>query len=1293
MAILSIISKLSHAYVLDLSIILIVLWCGYFTIILLSYRYFQRVKDLHKRVRRNFKLLDAVIKDVEDVSESGRKIDEKPNQLRDSQLKSGATLQLGDAGRDWVERTKTVVRMVKACDETYQKLSERRKFLKWVYSGFTDFNEIRGLDAKLGLIRAEIQYQLWDNHKEICKSLDLSRSIVRSLQDRPIVEQNSFTYKQAAPTVSIEWDFKVLITTKRGLVPDEQKEMEYLIMFQLHLLHAFLRDLEGLSLESETEKAWVEEAEHILSELQHDIHSIQKTAHRVRWLPYFRNWMARRQLRERFGHSKKWLRQLMLKKYWFGLKFIRRVPSKSVRPSPQNQTQQQATRTDDKEILDLLDQFHKQLNLEKPKVHSRLKKLADSFNEVHRLLIGTNKGAVEGMENSRKAWKEQMKIIVKDAITSLSLASQSQKSNSRRAWKDQMKIIVKDAITSLSPTSESQNRNSKMAWKDQVKIIVKDAITYVSPASQSQKSNTIHKDTDDHPWQKFSAEIERFEQAIDFLSLSIEECRIELREETNSVVGLEEDVHEMVSRLTANRSTEHFSTLSIVGMEGIGKTTLAKVVFNHKAIKNHFECRYWVSLPDHIVDHKNLLLSILAKEVMPNHDENENEKDYSFKEVKDFLKAKKYLLVLDKISNKETWDTLIEAFRDSKNGSRILLTTRDKSVASHAGSPSFEPYQIQLRNKNQSWVLFTQMVRFQPKPSQPDQLSSELKNLAEKVVKRCGGLPLCILSHGYLLSGKEVSTKELSRVLEHVSPYQTPWSDNLETNGKDLPPHLKKCLSYYAQFPRDYEISDRRLAALWVAEGMVKRSSDQEEESLKSVAEKYLAELIRRNLVQIVDGTLNRKFETCFFPATLRQLWLREHPSSGLDQQVLYYSFESSSHGHDDGDGDGIKSPNILQNCRNPRSMLCFDSREGDTPGEDIGIFLQKHIASGHLLQLKVLDLEHVFRPQLPKNIGKLIHLTYLGLRWTFLDSIPPSIGKLVNLETLDVKHSYIRTLPSSIWKLEKLQHLYMSDICRSKIEHQPKAKLIFHEPNTNFLQNLELLRGAFIDKDSLLKDALKKMKKLQILDLAFQLEVSEQNDLSESLEELQHLQELTLKSIDEMGQPQDLHVKHLSCLVNLSTLYLFGKLMNPSIIINLSGIPQSLTELTLSASELSDDPMPKLEKLHNLRSLCFYHGSYTGKKMVCSNGGFPELHVLKFWMLQELEEWNVQEHAMPSLKRLEIRSCKKLKVPTNHELRHLKSLRELKLKDMPVEFTKSIEKNKELIWGDIAFFPVIITE
>ncbi|KAK7858238.1 disease resistance protein rpm1 [Quercus suber] len=279
-------------------------------------------------------------------------------------------------------------------------------------------------------------------------------------------------------------------------------------------------------------------------------------------------------------------------------------------------------------------------------------------------------------------------------------------------------------------------------------------------------------------------------------------------------------------------------------------------------------------------------------------------------------------------------------------------------------------YPLKLRTQEESWDLFKQMVRFQVEPSKPDHgLSPELKKLAEKVVGRCGGLPSSILNHGYLLSGKEVTSKDLSRVLEHVTPNQTPWSKNLETNAKDLPPHLSQCLSYFGQFPRDTKISSRRLVVLWVAEGLVKQSGDKQE-PLKSVAEKYF-----------FGGNINSS------------------------------------------------TPNILQSYRNPLSLLYFDTCEGDKPGAAIGHCLKKGIASGHLLYLKVLDLEHVFRPHLPKSIGKLIQLTYLGLRWTYLETIPSSIGNLVNLETLDVKHTYIRTLPISIWKLKKLQNLYMSEI------------------------------------------------------------------------------------------------------------------------------------------------------------------------------------------------------------------------------------------------------------------------
>ncbi|XP_030969134.1 probable disease resistance protein At1g59620 [Quercus lobata] len=1188
-------------------------------------RWLGQVKDIFEQVQRDFKILEAIMKDIEEVAESAKKIDEKPNQLRDSQLKPGATVQLSDAERGWFEATKTLVGTVKDCRESYRRLHETKYFLELFYSGFTGFKKIYDLKADLGSCNSLINEQLWKKTK-ICKSVEQSRSIVRSLKDRPIEEDKSSIYKRAKETVFIEKKFKSLMDKMNpNLVPETQKEIKYSIQLPLHLLSAFLRDLEGHTLESETEKAWVKEAEEVICKLQHQID--RKTTDLLKWLPFLGNWMMAKDLPKSFEKIERLLWLLFSKKYELDFTFIRRVPSKSVDRTQHQKTQ---AKIDDKEILEVLDKFHKQLSQEQPKVAFRLNELPDYFEKVHELLKDAN--PVEGMDNSRMAWKGQMKIIVKDAICSLS-----------------------------------------------------------SSQPQSSKSQ---KETD--PWLKFSAETARLKKALDLLAISIKIFHIELMRETNWVVGLEEDIHEIVSQLTTNsaenfstltsvgmegitNSFENFSTLSIVGMEGIGKTTLAKMVFNNRAIQKHFVYRYWVSLPD-ITDDKTELLKKLGKEVLP-----ANEKDYSYKVVNEFLKTRKYLLVLDKIPNKETWDTLKEAFLDNGKGSRILLTTRDKSVASHAGL-SCKPYHLRLRTNDESRALFGQMVHCMDEPSHPNhETSSELKNLGKKVVRRCGGLPLSILNHGYLLSGKEVTTDDLSRVLEHVNPYQRPWSENLEKNKKDLHPYLSQCLSYFVKFPKDSEISSRRLAALWVAEGLVEVSDNK---PLKSVAENYLLELISHNLVQILERKMNGNARTCVLPCTLREIWLREYPSSCLNEQVIYYFYENDVRSCQ-GFGGSNYSPNISQSYKNPQSMVCFDTREGDKPGEEIGNYLKKGISRGHLLQLKVLDLEQAFKPQLPKNIGKLKQLTYLGLRWTYLESLPESIGNLVNLEILDVKHTYIRILPSSIWKLQKLQNLYLSDFCRSKIDHQPEKKC--HQPNRKFLQNLQILRSGFVDEDNPLKDAFNMMTNLQILDLAFQLELSQQKALADSLVELKKLQELTLKSIDEISQPQDLYVDHLSGLKYLSSLSLFGKLNHPSTIINTTALPQSLTDLTLSASGLSDDPMPQLEKLHKLECLTFYSASYTGKSMFCSKGGFPKLQVLKFIMLQELEEWHVEEQAMPTVKKLEFRSCKKLKVPSG--LIHLKTLRELKLKMMPLNFTRQVEKRKEQTWEHISVFPVLIID
>nr|XP_023895553.1 putative disease resistance RPP13-like protein 3 [Quercus suber] len=924
---------------------------------------------------------------------------------------------------------------------------------------------------------------------------------------------------------------KDLINGKPDVVRDSKEDIQYNIEFPVKLLLAFLEDLDGLRMETETEKAWVKFVEETILELQQGMDGILKIASRMNWIFYIGNWIARRELKKKYQLYDRMLWFLIIHKSVCDFKFIRRDVLKSVHRSSKKQTfssQSQATTTDNDDISSFLNIFNSQIQLiNQGPAKEWFTKLYETFRRLNKLLMVAK--AVEGIKHSRMAWTDQLKIIFKDAERSLKSYAES----SRSGW------------------DENQNKT----------------------------------ETQSKPKQ-----IGRFNMGLRILETCIEKFRTEPGEERNSAVGLDEDVHEVVSRLIT--SNENCSKHFIVGMRGIGKTTLAKLVYDHTAIKNYFNFRYWMPLTDRGDEEKNALLKKLGQNLMDppvtnkgkeegtnkekkDKEEESNkeakEKNYSFKEINDFLKAKKYLIVLDNISSVEIWESLKPAFRDSTNGSRILITTRHMGVASNAENP----HQLRLRTKDESSSLFQQMVPLPLDTSDQPELSKaeaqKLNSLAYKVLGRCGGLPLSILHLGYLLSGmKNVTSKQLTRVLEHIDHNQTPWSEIVDFNEKDLDPHLKKCLSYFGLFPRDSETSTRRLVALWVAEGLVQQTSA-EQEPLESVAKKNLNELIRRNLIQEVERKPNGNVKTCGFPSALRDLWLQKITNSSLDQRLAYNTDENDA-SSTSSRGSSKNLQNLLRSCRNPRSILFFDTREGNKPGEEIGNFLSMGIASGHLLKLQVLDLEHVFRPNLQNNIGKLVKLTYLGLRWTYLEEIPSSIGNLLNLETLDVRHTYIRSLPKSIWKLKKLRHLWMNQIYRSHIKHQ----------RGNSLQNLHTLRGAFIDNDSLLKAGLCKLTNLRKLELAFQLNLSEQTALAKSLLELKNLQTLKLKSIDEMSRPQDLKETFMSGLENLSNLYLFGKLEKTSI----NGLTQSLSDLTLSASRLSDDPMPELEKLPKLKCL-----------------------------------------------------------------------------------------------------------
>ncbi|KAF2322088.1 hypothetical protein GH714_006489 [Hevea brasiliensis] len=238
------------------------------------------------------------------------------------------------------------------------------------------------------------------------------------------------------------------------------------------------------------------------------------------------------------------------------------------------------------------------------------------------------------------------------------------------------------------------------------------------------------------------------------------------------------------------------------------------------------------------------------------------------------------------------------------------------------------------------------------------------------------------------------------------------------------------------------------------------------------------------------------------------------------------------------------------------------------------------------------------------------------------------------------------------------------------------------------FPMDLQTLWGIFVDEDSLVRNGLDTLLTITKLGLICKISrpfqktaMSEQLDVVANwVQNLKNLRSLMLKSFDELNQPWDLHLESLSSHVDLTSIYLTGKLKNQHLV---SEFPQNLVELTLSASGLAEDPMQILDKLPNLQILILMSKSFTGKKMLCSFGGFPKLEVLKFKKLEPLEEWNVEEGALPSLKSLEIDECTYLMVLPDG-LRHVRTLRELKVRKLPV-LSSRIKDNQGEDWNKIA--------
>ncbi|XP_058190796.1 probable disease resistance protein At1g58602 isoform X2 [Rhododendron vialii] len=748
------------------------------------------------------------------------------------------------------------------------------------------------------------------------------------------------------------------------------------------------------------------------------------------------------------------------------------------------------------------------------------------------------------------------------------------------------------------------------------------------------------------------------------------------------IICLDEDVKAVMDHLV-NEMT-NCRVISIWGMGGLGKTTLAKMVYNHIDVRHHFDCFAWAYISQQCKT-REVLEEILIQLTSPSLERREKIRRMMHGElVGELYQAQsrmKCLVILDDIWDVETWNSLSPAFPHKKAGSKILLTTRIREVASFADERCL--HELRHLTESESWELFQKKACLKSDVTE-FRLSAEMTVLGEKMVKHCGGLPLAIVVLGGLLATKrtlgewEMLSRNVDYLMKGKGQGGVPVKIVLELSYNDLPYHLKACFLCLSDLPEDEDIRPIKLIQRWMAEGFVSlpvrpRVGEAEDVTMLDVGMSYLDELRQRCMIQVGQLTrLSGRVKFYRLHDLVRDLCLLKAREENFIRVVLMgedsataSSYSSSSttirrlgvycmanRNVGDSRRKGYVKPfRIDETCNLHQVRSCQFYFFGDGL-EDSDWRHVKSIFKGFKL-LTFLDLENTkFTGKtkiLPKAIGNLIHLRYLSTRDSEIDGLPSSIGNLRFLETLDLRNRWYgaKKIPNVLWRLEELRHLYLPISTDGR--HGPfRVKL-----RLDGLSNLETLEGfTTYTCDVRSFSTLTNLRKLRIyVGLKNLAVILESPSLSNSNRLLRY-SSFSIRGDFQTREEQSL-LRQVLGFRHLHKLELYGSLTELP-----DTFPPNLTRLKLP--RLKEDAMPTLEKLPNLRSLTLVCGEF--KEMVCSVGGFLQLIYLELDLAPLIDcEWRVERGAMPSLLHLKIFNGHGWKGIPNG-LRFITTLRELEL-------------------------------